>query len=519
MRITFLGHAGFCVEAASTTIVMDPWLSPTGAFDGAWFQFPRNHHLADFVQQKLAEPGRRKLVYISHQHKDHFDLPFLESLQSRDFTLVIARFDRPVLDEALAHYTCSGVVACADGQAIEIDGGYVKLFVDDQGLNRDSGVLVRCDGQTFLNLNDCKIYDRLPAIAAEGSIDVLACQFSGATWHPTCYEYPRATYERISRRKLFSKFESVAQAIRSVAPRVYLPSAGPACFLDPDLIHLNFESVNIFPRARTFIDYLDRRLPDLPSQWKEVQPGDALDVASAEYTWLATERVEDADFANYVTAYAAEYAQFFRDLKRGAQTEHDGYLDVFEGLRHEFRRKLRHFSLSSRMHVPLYVGLTEVTDLLIEVDFVTETVNLVDVPANAHHYCIRAPAWELRRVLDGAITWEDLSLTFRARLRREPDVYQTILQAFLILEAEDLEWFCCQMVALENSAERTVIEAGGRSFSVTRYCPHQGGDLAMGRAVGRHWVCPRHGWQFDLERDGVCTTNDSSIHAIPLEPD
>jgi len=224
-------------------------------------------------------------------------------------------------------------------------------------------------------------------------------------------------------------------------------------------------------------------------------------------------------FRGLYQAYASEYTRFFQDLKCAHDVDPNGYADLFEQLRHELLYKLRHFSLRARMDVPLYFGLTEVTDSLLEVDFVAATVKLVGPPSEARYYCIRAPAWEIQRVLDRAITWEDLALTFRVRLKREPDVYQTILQAFLILEAEDLEWFCSRMTAIEGRAERTVVEANGCRFSVTRYCPHQGGDLAMGRALGRHWVCPRHGWQFDLERAGVCTTNDSSIHAIPLEPD
>jgi UDP-MurNAc hydroxylase len=519
MRITFLGHAGFCVETDSTTVIMDPWLSPTGAFDGGWFQLPRNHHLAPLVQEKLAAPNRRKFVYISHEHKDHFDLPFLRSLRARDFTLLIGRFQRRALEDALADYPCAGLMACSDGQAIEIPGGYIKLFLDDSGLNRDSAILVKADGCTFLNLNDCKIYDRVASIVeADGAVDALACQFSGATWHPTCYEYPRQTYERIARRKMFSKFESVARVIQSVAPGVYLPSAGPACFLDPDLIHLNFEPVNIFPRAGAFVRYLDRRLPGVSTTWREISPGDEVDVASGEYAWRATERIGDADFPDYIAAYAADYRAYFEQLK-GGQADEASPTDVLEMLRPELQRKLERFRLRERMNVPLYVGLTDLADRLLEVDFLAGTVGVVGPPDELGYYRILVPAWEARRLLSRAITWEDLSLTFRARLKREPDVYQTILQAFLILEPEDLDWFCAQLVDIEGRMERIVVEVAGRRFSVSRYCPHQGGDLAMGRAASGYWVCPRHGWQFDLERGGGCVTNDTSIHAIPLEPD
>jgi L-ascorbate metabolism protein UlaG (beta-lactamase superfamily) len=40
MRITYLGHAGLRVDGADLRLLMDPWLSKTGAFQAAWYQFP-----------------------------------------------------------------------------------------------------------------------------------------------------------------------------------------------------------------------------------------------------------------------------------------------------------------------------------------------------------------------------------------------------------------------------------------------------------------------------------------------
>ena len=85
---------------------------------------------------------------------------------------------------------------CGDGDSVPIPTGSITLYLDDSELNRDSAILVKAGGRSFLNLNDCRIVDALPGIArTEGSPDVFACQFSGAGWHPTCYEYPREQYE------------------------------------------------------------------------------------------------------------------------------------------------------------------------------------------------------------------------------------------------------------------------------------------------------------------------------------
>jgi UDP-MurNAc hydroxylase len=164
----------------------------------------------------------------------------------------------------------------------------------DSGLSRDSGVLVKTNGQSFLNLNDCKLYDELSSVVEDqGPISVFACQFSGATWHPICYDYEQGEYERISQHKIMTKFEMIARAIETTKARVYLPSAGPACFLDPTLMHLNFERVNIFPRAPKFLEYLGNRLANSPTQALNVMPGDVLDVESSQLISLWGERGDE----------------------------------------------------------------------------------------------------------------------------------------------------------------------------------------------------------------------------------
>jgi UDP-MurNAc hydroxylase len=86
------------------------------------------------------------------------------------------------------------------------------------------------------------------------------------------------------------------------------------------------------------------------------------------------------------------------------------------------------------------------------------------------------------------------------------------------MEAEDIGRYCDLILEIEGQENRITVEAEGRQYSVRRYCPHQGGDLAQGwMEQGRFLVCPRHRWQFDLLRSGRCTTNAMSIDAICLD--
>lgn len=518
MKLTFLGHAGFCVETPEATVIMDPWMSAEGAFRGAWFQYPENHHLAGFVRDKLSEPGKRRFLYVSHEHKDHCDLPFLRSLPGRDFTVIIPAFRRQTLRAVLTALGCREVVALAHGESLELPGGSCRMYVDDSELDCDSAILLRLGGQTFLNFNDCKLFDCLPSIVrAEGGIDCFTCQFTGASWHPVCYEYEPATYQQISRRRTQGKFESVARSIELLAPRAYLPSAGPACFLDPELLPIHEQPVHIFSQAPELFAYLDRRLSGKGTQLLDIMPGDRLDIGTLCFEVRNRPPMAEAGVFAYLQQYAARREEVFA-ANRALSAATDR-AQVRARLREELLRKLAHFDLAEQLSLTLYLGLREDPAPLLCVDFQQRTVTEVEKIAEEPYYAVWAPAWEYQLVLDRHWSWEDFVASFRKRVVRRPDAFSTMLTGFLFLEVNDLPQFCAKLRAQAQAQERIHVELDGQVLSVDRYCPHQGADLRHGWIDEQgHLVCPRHGWRFDLRRGGVCTSNTSCVHARGGEP-
>ena len=106
---------------------------------------------------------------------------------------------------------------------------YIELMTVDTGVNHDSAAIFKIDEKTFFNQNDCKIFDRLTYLK-DDAIDYYAVQFSGATWHPVCYELSESEKRKISKKKVLSKLVAVRNAINLIKPKFYLPSAGPAIF-------------------------------------------------------------------------------------------------------------------------------------------------------------------------------------------------------------------------------------------------------------------------------------------------
>jgi UDP-MurNAc hydroxylase len=163
------------------------------------------------------------------------------------------------------------------------------------------------------------------------------------------------------------------------------------------------------------------------------------------------------------------------------------------------------------VRVPLYFGLSNYSAATLRIDFPGGVVEAVRGVDESNFYSIVSPSWQVARILSGDITWEDFALTFRMRLNRKPDIYQTLIQGFLLMEPEDMNWFCAQLLEIEDKQNRFVVEAGGTRYSIDRYCPHQGGDLSKGWLdQGNLWTCPRHRWHFAL---------DKAIHAVCLEND
>jgi UDP-MurNAc hydroxylase len=519
VKITYLGHAGFIVETEHAMVVCDPWLSPEGAFDSSWFQLPCNHHLASLVEKKLAEPKEAKFVYVSHEHEDHYDRKFLDSLQTRDFTIVLAKFRRPTLRRALAEYQCKEIVALGERGTIEFPGGELRLFIDDSELNRDSAILVRGEGKTFLNLNDCRIFDRLRCIKAEeGHIDVFTCQYSGASWHPTCYDYEDADFDRISQTKAMAKFKMVERAIEVLQPDLFLPSAGPVCFLDPELFPINKKQRGIFRRAPEVLAYLQPAFAAAGTHAQEIMPGDVLDLSTGYLDMADTFRYDDANFAEYISEYARRYEPYFAQRKR----DHDS-IDanaVFERLREELDRKLALLVLRDRLAIPLYYGLYETPGRWLRIDFRNARIDEVPELRDEPRYRIIAHAWQIVKVLDSTLSWENFGLSFRVRLMRDPDNYEPLIHAFLTLHRGDLYRFCKMITDLESRTERIEVCAGSKTYSINRYCPHNGGDLVEGWIEDdRYLVCARHRWCFDLQNGGACTSNATSIYASEVTDD
>ena len=128
-----------------------------------------------------------------------------------------------------------------DGEELRLGGLTVAIHVETSitdGPGGDSALVVSDGEARIVDQNDCRTTD-LDALAVHGPVDLHWLQYSGAIWYPMVYDLPDGDLHRLVGAKVDSQLARAMRYVESVEARAVVPSAGPPCFLDPDLFHLN----------------------------------------------------------------------------------------------------------------------------------------------------------------------------------------------------------------------------------------------------------------------------------------
>jgi UDP-MurNAc hydroxylase len=498
VKVTSLGHAGLKVETAGGSLLIDPWLSPQGAFQASWFQFPDNSHL---VRRDLFEPAA---LIISHEHRDHID-PWSLARIPPHVPVFIPRYPSPVLRRKVEEVGSREIVEVPPWRSVEPAPGVKLFFVSEESpMNHDSAIVVLSGGRSLLNLNDARLSPvQFRSIKNElgGVIDAFAFQGAGASWYPMCYEYPEERRRRLSRSKRAAKLAYTWRTMEIVEPVMGLPFAGPPCFLDPELFPHNDEMESgIFPDQQQVCEFLaDRGIGNTAV----LLPGDAWDLeARSKEPDPMWSDFSFADRQGYLRAYAERRRPHLDDVL-ASQPEPSGPLwDRFE----DYFRRLLELSPYFNQRVGMRVGfdITGPGGGEWTVDFRPGSEGVSDRMGECG-YTYRFESRWLLPILEGAVPWEDFFLSLRFSARRDPDVYNDHLLGLLKFADRNA---LAEVEAFETSRradEWITVHAEGRAYRVERYCPHAGNDLLETGEVlpGRVLRCLAHHYEFDLE-SGRC---------------
>lgn len=498
MKITSLGHAGLKVETNNVTLLVDPWLSPEGAFLASWFQYPSNEHL---LTSALLQPTA---IAISHEHLDHLDPWFLAQV-SPETPIIIPRYPSPILKQKITATGLKKIIEVPQWETVQLGEEISIFFVSEESpMNHDSAVVIVGDGEILLDLNDARLsVAQLCSIRTKvgGVIDVLALQGAGASWYPMCYEYSPQRKQELSQRKRIAKFSYLERAIASVKPVTAIPFAGPPCFLDAELAAINSEMENgIFPDQQQVVDWLHRQGVH---NTEILLPGDVFDITQgskkADPIWSD---FSFSDRDSYIENYAQQKTTQIAGFKARYPEPTTSLWEPF----HEYFQSLLKMNSYFNQKIGMRVGfdITGVGGGKWAVDFRPGWEGVYNEIGECSYGYRFASRW-LPPLLDGKLLWEDFFLSLRFVAWRNPDIYNDHLLGLLkFASPQSLQ----AVEDYENSIdaqELITIHSEGQTYKIQRYCPHAGVDLQeVGEILpGGILRCLSHHYEFDLET-GKC---------------
>jgi UDP-MurNAc hydroxylase len=503
MRATSIGHAGILIESPHGSILCDPWFVP--AFLGSWFPFPRNDHLADDLRGRIEGAD---FLYVSHLHGDHLDEPWLREHLRRDIAVLLPGYPTRELERTMRGLGFTNLVRTTDGEELDLGGLTVAIHVETSitdGPGGDSALVVSDGVGRIVDQNDCRTTD-LDALRAHGPVDLHWLQYSGAIWYPMVYDLPEGELAPLVRAKVESQLARAMRYVEAVGARAVVPSAGPPCFLDPELFGLNVltgDEPSIFVDQRAFLE----RLAESGHHGILAVPGTTISVTEPAIDVSHPGHDGDAvriltDKAEHLREYQADWLAWIGELKAG-WTKHEE-VELIPTLQAWWEPLLAMApTLRTAVGASCLLGAGDV-DVLI--DFPAGEVR----PYAGEPYRFR---FEIDRTLvesvvaDRAVDWSNsLFLSCRFRAWRDGEFNEWLYNFFKSLSVERMrrtEAEAVRRLAPPTEAEPD-IDLG--DFVVQRRCPHRNADLAVfGELDDGVLTCTLHGWRFDL-RTGRCLT-------------
>ena len=216
-----------------------------------------DNYLPQKIEYVIKQSQNKPLyIFISHEHQDHFDKETLKHLDEVIKEIIIVEYENKNFYNDLKNHVSTKIVEKKSHKSFHIEDTEICLLKEESGNNRDCAIYFKNGEKSFLNYNDCKIFDSVSLIKELlGPIDLISGQFSGAVMHPHSYFYDEKYETKIAQTKKRAKFINIAKFVKSLGAKCFIPSAGPPLLLGENLEKINFRENTIFPKNYEFYSW------------------------------------------------------------------------------------------------------------------------------------------------------------------------------------------------------------------------------------------------------------------------
>ncbi|MCE3602088.1 MBL fold metallo-hydrolase [Massilia sp. P8910] len=236
--LTFVNHACFHLANDHTVLLADPWVEGP-VFNNGWSLLDTGTSNAALIRE-LAALKRNTFIWFSHEHPDHFSVPFVKRLR-RDFAGKVTMLFQHTKDKRVVNFLRSNgfdVIECLPGVPVALDNDMrITVFPHADG---DSYCLISSGGRHLLNLNDCALSSAAQCAQVKASIaplcervDVLTTQFGYANWVGNPFQAD------LRCAAAAAKLHRIKLQIEAFAPKITVPFASFVAFAHIDNCYMN----------------------------------------------------------------------------------------------------------------------------------------------------------------------------------------------------------------------------------------------------------------------------------------
>jgi len=511
VQVTSLGHAGMYIETKYGSILCDPVLN--SSYFGAWWVFPANDQL------DLTPFLNPDYLFLSHTHLDHFDEQFLTEHVDKETRVLLPDHPLGLVEKWLRKLGFTNFIHTANATPLDVNGLKVmitSLVSPADGPLGDSGLCLDDGEVRIFNQNDSRPV-HFEAIEEFGPYDVHFLQYSGAIWYPMVYRFPQKMKDALSSKKRVTQMERALRYAKQIGAPHIVPSAGPPCFLDDDLMYLNDvdrDPNNIFPDASVFLELVEEAAF---TQGHLLIPGSVMEIGAGAQVSVTHSLPNDevaaiyTDKAAHIAAYKArkqpEIDAILASLPRGQAEIYPALKEWFEPI------------LVLADQTCLGIDDTLLLDLgdggQIVIDFVNREVREWDgLAPNRYVFYIDRSLVEYC-ILNHEEDWVNhIFLSCRFEAERKGTYNEFLYSFFKCLSIERIQY--AEGYYVEQHHENQTFECHG--YEIQRRCPHLKADLErFGEVEDGILTCTLHGWQFELATGRCLTSDDKKLFSKKIE--
>jgi nitrite reductase/ring-hydroxylating ferredoxin subunit len=503
--ITSLGHFGLDIRLGATRVVCDPWLSPRGAYIGGRHQFPDNSCV------EAARLHDTPTLFISSPRPDHLDVETLRDFP-KNVRVILPELPSRALSDRVRALGFDDVVELPDWQWYDLgEGARLQVIASSTKHVLGSTMVLDVGGEVVVDQSDCLLDEAARARLAALKPRAHFVQFSGASYDPAIYDLPPEQLKsRVDQAVSLISARFVADAIE-VGAQYVVPSGGPACFLEESSFELNFGG-SIFFDADELAERVARQEPAVAERLRFLYPGDVAGGEGATWEFNAHKPYDDKRhyLGTYRDARAPVMERHLAELRAEAEPV-DG-----KNLRSYLRDLFQFEDMTWDIGMLIQLHLVDGPDTWI--DFRKKPYRYLSECEEKASYVLTLDSAWMSLVLKEKITWNDLLMSRRVTIHREPDRDCPHLMSHFEVRHDPALF---DLVRRLNPALITVQDEQ-MEYVCQRFCPHRGRDLEYAMIERGVLTCTAHGWRFDLRKGGRCLWGGDTPLVVkemrPLKP-